>query len=471
MSQEPETILNDNIDVENQKSPSEEESDGIPDLGLSSQELMEIAQKKGNLHEAIREIVFDTTKDEGFSAIDDVEEQEQEKVIAEKRKEIHEILDNLDKEVQDKSPKEVAAIFTSMMDIQSQLCVQKTEGVITVRTLLKHFFNIETDDENIRKFKYQEITLIFTPEEVHSVRRKLSKIEEDHPLYPFFTSIVDQAYDIVQYNEMSGRLLIEITNYFLTKLAKEGYNDTSQATDFKERHERSQHSFDRAIEDFRDDERIIKGHLETHPVLIELPRYLRLLIYIKLGVSDPKSLKQLLQKTRGCIGRYARARGATQMDFKRFFSQQHNILRRQRVMLNLHKDIVRYMGELFEEEFQCCIAELNGILEEIEANTEMLDPGSPEYQEMMKKKAKAQIKVEDRRKKLDVIKSQERLIDVQHQMITNAMDRFDSNQEMNRKIDEQLKKTQAKQAMKKDPIAAKKKAPVRMVMKRSRGDE
>lgn len=462
--------MNRDTEVNIENNDQAEESTDAPDLNISSQELLEIAKKNGNLHEAIREIVFDTTKDEEFGKVNDQEEKERDQAVQEKRKEIYDILDNLGKEVQDKSPKEVAAIFTSMMDIQSQLCVEKTEGVITVRTLLRNFFNIDTDDENIRKFRFQEITLIFTPEEVHSVRRKLSKIDDSHPLFPFFTSIVDQAYDVVQYNEMSGRLLIEITNYFLSKLAKEGYNNTSHTIDFKERHERSQHSFEKVLDDFRDDERIIKSHFENYPVLVELPRYLRLLIYIKLGVTDPKHLKALLQNTRGSIGKYARARGATQFDFKRFFSQQHNILRRQRIMLKLHKDIVKYMGELFEEEFNSCMAELQGILDEIEATSETLDPNSPEYKTLMKKKALAQNKVEERKKKLDVVKSQERLIDVQHQMITNAMERFDSNEEMNRKIEEQIRKTQTKNVIAKEPVKAKKSAPMRMVMKRTRGE-
>ncbi|MBZ0258108.1 hypothetical protein K8I31_18735, partial [bacterium] len=450
--------MNEEIDFNLEDFNIAEDPSDEPDLQVSSKELLEIAKKNGNLHEAIREIVFDTTKDIDFGKVDNDEEVEHEKAVKEKRKEIYDILDNLSSEVKDKSPKEVAAIFTSMMDIQSQLCLEKTDGVITVRTLLKNFFNIDTDDENIRKFRYQEITLIFTPEEVHSVRRKLSKIDDSHPLFPFFTSIVDQAYDVVQYNEMSGRLLIEITNYFLSKLAKEGYDNTSHASDFKERHTRSQNSFNKVLDDFRDDERIIKGHLENYPVLVELPRYLRLLIYIKLGVTDPKHLKSLLQNTRGSIGKYARARGATQFDFKRFFSQQHNILRRQRIMLKLHKDIVQYMGELFEEEFQSCMKELQGVLDEIEATSETLDPNSPEYESLMRKKAAAQRNVEERKKKLDVIKSQERLIDVQHQMITNAMDRFDNNEEMNRKIEEQLRKTQQKAVMKKDASPAKKRA-------------
>ncbi len=448
----------------------EEEAEPEENENLSpDQRLNSLLNKGVSLHEALRDIVHTVSKDSEFGSITDVEGDSYEKNIEEKRKELHEILDNLDKELEGKEIKEVSAIFSSLLNIQSQLCIQRTDGVITIRTRLNNFFKLtEQPDDTIKKFRFQEITLIFTPEEVHAVRRKLAGIDEEHPMHSFFTTILDQAYDMVQYNELTGNLLIEMTKYFLGKLEEEGHGNTCQTQEFKERHIRSKSAFNKSLDEMRDNERIIRKHLENFPVLMELPKYLRLLIYIKLGLLAEKQLRATLQYINESIGKYARARSAVQFDFRSYFSQQHNMHLRQKIILKLHQDMLKYTEEIFEKDIRSCQEELYAIIDEIKSNSEQLDPNSPEYEILLRRKAKVQRKLEERRRKLDVVYSQERLVDVQYNMISDAIQRYGKNEAVQKRIDEQLRRKKLNPENVRDPKPVAKKKPSRMVMAHSR---
>ncbi|MGC9326432.1 MAG: hypothetical protein ACP5I1_02245, partial [Candidatus Hinthialibacter sp.] len=357
-------------------------------------------------------------------------------IIQAKRKELYDLLDNIESLLSGKSTKEAAAFFSSLLDIQSQLCLQKTDGVIAIRTRLDAFF--PSLAKNSGKSKRQEITLIFSPEEIKAMRARFIDMKEEDPLKPFFNAILDQAYDIVQYNEMTGNLLLEMTNYFLQKLQESGYSQTTKFIEFKERFTRANMSLQRAIGDLKETERIINRHLKDKPVLNEVPKHLRALIQIKLGLLSPKHAPKILQQIQSQLGRYARARSSVAFDFNRLPSFQHGVRLRQSIILNLQKDVLEYTSVMFEKEFQGIREELNAMMEEIEASSETLDPNSPEFIELMRKKSRIQERLEAQRRKLDVLKSQEKLIDVQHTFCSDAIKRYNNQESMNQKLQDAL---------------------------------
>lgn len=196
-----------------------------------TQKMLETLTATQNIHETVRDLIF---KDLSFDQDDDVNPETGEKIdglriVKEKRKELYELLDNIDKQIEGKSIKEVSAVFTSLLDINNQLCLQKTDGVISIRTRLFQFFSPGNSKANIQPALRQEISLIFSPEEIKSIRSRSSDMDDEDPLKPFFTMIIDQAYDVVQYSETTGYLLLEMTNYFLNKLNGAGFGDTPKS--------------------------------------------------------------------------------------------------------------------------------------------------------------------------------------------------------------------------------------------------
>lgn len=425
------------------------------------------------VQEAVRDVVFNAVKPSFRDPAvlsdltpDGTSREDEAKAIRKKKKEISEILDNLDEELSGKSVKEVTAFFVSLLDIQGQLCLQKTEGVITVRTRLFNFLPSDKFSGSLRDSLRQEISLIFTPEEVRAIRAKLPDMDDDDPLQPFLTSILDQAYDVIQYSEMTGRLLLEMTQYFLNKLRLNGYGDTTQTLDFQERHERSKLSLEKAIDELRIVESVINGHLQRFPVLTELPRLLRALIQVKLGILEVKMVGKLLSQISSKLGEYARARSAVAFDFNRLPSYQHGVRLRQNVILNLHKDVIKYMSELFQHEFRAVKEELDRLTREIEAASETMQQGDPEYEALLKKKAIMLKRLEEQRRKVDIVRSQERLVNVQHKMIGDAIQRYTRNEIVQQKIEEQNQQTKIAEAIKSKEKEIK--MPSRMVMTRQR---
>lgn len=436
-----------------------------------SNALIEKIERGGNIQEALREVIHSSVKSsyedkDSFSQKDPTQD-DGFKIIESKRKELYSLLENIDGQLAGKSTKEVTAYFVSLLDIQSQLCLQKTEGVIAIRTRLYNFFPslVQKGGQAMR----QEITLIFSPEEVKAMRMRFADMADDDPLKPFFTSTLDQAYDVVQYNEMSGNLLLEMSNYFLNKLATNGYGNTTKAVEFKERHERARLSLQKAIGELREIEMVINRHLSEREVLVEFPKFLRALIQIKLGLLPAKHTNRILQQIQNSLGNYARARSAVAFDFNRLPSYQHGVRLRQSIILNLHKDILEYTGELFEKEFLSVQEELKQMMEEIEASSEQMDPNSPEYEEMMQRKALIQKKVEEQRRKLDIVKSQEKLVDVQHTLCNEAIQRYNKQEALLKKVDEELNsRTQIDPEKVRKIGPASKKKTSRMVMAKRR---
>ena len=405
--------------------------------------LLDRIESGESIHEAVRDIVYeavqDVYKDETIfqPELIDSASKKGAALVEEKKEDLYQMLEHLDEQIAGKSVQEVSAMFSSLLNIQSQLCLQKTDGVITVKTRLSNFFTLEKN-QTIRPELRQEISLIFTPEEVSAMRVRMADLREDDPLKPFFTTVLDQAYDVVQYNEMTGRLLIEMTGYFIKKLDNNGYGNTTKTLDFKERHERSKLSLEKSIGDLRSVELVVNKHLEDRPVLMELPRMLRGLIQIKLGLLNRNMTGKILSQIYALLGEYARARAAVAFDFHRLPSHQHAVHLRQSIIFNLHKDVLKYTGELFEKEFLFIKEELEKLMAEIESASEKLDPGSPEYEIKMKQKTLLMKKLEEHRRKLDVVRSQERLVDVQHKIVSETIHRYQKSEAIYKKLEEDL---------------------------------
>ncbi len=421
--------------------PAEDDEDPLKEQReKKSKKILSELNATQNVHETVRDLIF---SDLSFDEDDDIDPETGEridglKLVKEKRKELYDLLDNLNEQLEGKDIKEVSAVFTSMLDINSQLCTQKTDGVISVRTRLFQFFAANQSKADIQPALRQEISLIFSPEEIKSIRTRSTDIDDEDPLKPFFTMILDQAYDVVQYSETTGYLLLEMTNYFISKLKGAGYGDTPKCLEFHERKERAKLSLEKSIDDLKHVESLVQGHMRDRPVLMELPKLLRCLIQVKIGLMDRKAIPRIIQQIQSRLGDYARARSAVAFDFNRVPGFQHSVRLKQSIILNLHTDMLKYMGEVFEHEFRAVKQELEQIAKDIAAATETMDPNSPEYEQLLKAKAQLQKKVETQRKRMDVLKSQQRLVDVQHNMIGNAIQRYKDQEAIHQKLDEQL---------------------------------
>lgn len=391
--------------------------------------------------------------------------------VERKKQELYEMLDSLDEHMRGKSVQEVTALFSSLLEFQSQLCMQKTDGVITVKVRLFEFFRLPERTLPHRPELKQEISLIFTPEEVCAVQMRMPEAPEDDPLKPFFTTVLDQAYDAVQFNEMTGHLLLTISQYFIEKLANAGYGEHSLVAGFRQRHERTKMSLEKAVRELRELEALIGNHLRERPILVELPKYLRALIHIKIGLMDERYTHKYLDLTLSKCGEYARARGAVAFDFNRLPALQHALRLKQRNILGLQKDVIQFAGEMFEKEFRAVKSELDRMLEDIEAATAELNPNSPEFQELMERKAGLQRRLEESRRQLDVARCQERLVDVQHSMVNQAIKRYQENEASHRELEEKLK-SRPKEKLQIGPRGPAQKKINRMVMARKmRGKE
>ena len=433
--------------------------------------LMEKAEGGGYVHEAVRDVVYDSLKTvytDSTKYDQSSTGKEYTSAVNQKKSELADILENLDTELAGKDVGEVAATFSSLLNIQSQLCLQKTDGVISIRTRLFQFFLPPSQKNTIPPALRQEITLIFSPEELYAMRARITDMKEDDPLKHFFTATLDQAYDVVQYNELTGNLLLEMTNFFMNKLRMNGYGDSSKFAEFMERFDRAKMSLQKALSELREIERVVSDHLIERPILMELPRLLRQLIHIKIGLLDPRLIRRILDQIQSSMGEYARARAAVSFDFNRLPSFQHGVRLRQSIILNLQRDVLRYTGQVFEQEFQHVKAEFERMMEEIEASSGELQPGSPEFEVMLKKKAMIQKKLEEQRRKLDIVKSQERMVNVQHMMVGQAIKRYQKDEAIQKKLEEQMQQVkidESKTRKVEDPAAAKSS---RKVMAKSR---
>ena len=109
---------------------------------------------------------------------------------------------------------------------------------------------------------------------------------------------------------------------------------------------------------------------------------------------------------------------------------------RQSAILNLHRDVLKFTAGLFEEEFEQAQAEFKNLMDEMEATTADLNPNSPEYAALMKQKTLLQEKIAVHRRKLDIVKSQESLVDVQHKQVQACLDRYNESDPLAKKAQE-----------------------------------
>lgn len=397
-----------------------------------------------NIHEAIRDIVHDTIKPKNHVHKPNTSKKPEESasstadIVQAKRDELYQILGNLDEHVKGKSPKEITAFFSSLLDIQSQLSLQKTDGVITVKIRMSDYFDAPKG-EMTSSILSHEINMIYTPEEIQAIRANLKDMDEENPMRDFFANVLDQAYDSAQYDEVTGLTMLEMTDYFLQQLEKNGYGDTKEFRAFKERHKKAKVSLKNALDELRSVEGQLNEHIQSYPVLKQLPVYLRVLIQIKMGMVDKKFAPVFIQKVNDAIRDYSRVRGVVAFDFKRLPSHQYAVKRRQDIILNLQKDVLQFTGQKLEGEFADFEADFKRMVEEIETNSQSLSPGSKEYRDLMARKTQLQEEFDVRTKQLDVVKSQEKMMDVQHQMIKRSMDRFEKEGSMHKRIENVLK--------------------------------
>ena len=415
--------------------------------------------ESSNIRESVRDVVMGEL--EPVLGHADVTEQTQAEegieLVKKRRRELHELLDNLGDELEGKSPQEVAAVLSSFLDIASQLSLEKTEGVITVRCRLASFFYDKNSQTSVPPQMRQEVNLIFSPEEVEAIRLRLENTPDDDTMKPFFTTVLDQAFDVVQYNEMTGMVLIEMTKYFLGKLEEHGYGTHTKYAEFTERHDRTMVSLDRALQELRDAQVVINSHFKRFPVLQEFPKALRLLIHVRLGMLPQSTVPKLVEAVRQRQASYSRARSSVAFDFKRLPSYQHGVQLRQSAILNLHKDVLKFTGEQLEGEFALIQQEFENLMAEIEAASETLEPNSPEYEAMMRQKEKLQMKIGEQRRKLNVLRSQERLIDVQRTQVRASIERYKESDLLAQKTQEHKEQAKIKAATAPQPTKPKKK--------------
>lgn len=346
------------------------------------------------------------------------------KDVNHRMQELYDIFDHMDDHLLGKDVEEVSAFFSSLLEIVSQLCLQHTDGMIVVRTRLQNFFDPASVSQAVPRELMQEVNLLFSPEEVMALHMRLPDIPDDDPFKQLFTTILDQSYNMIRFNEMSGNLMLLMSNYFLTKLKDKGYENDPKVLECKERHTRSKQAFQKALLDLKVLESTINQHIQTRPVLSEFPKYLRLLLQIKAGLTNPSFLERILQSIRNRCGEYALARKTAAFDFNKLPSYQHELHIRQAVVLTVQKDILSYTMKILGNEFACVKQNLERLIQDMEVLSETLDPSSPKYQEILAKKAELQSRVELSRKKVDVVRSQLSLVDVQYKLVKQTIQQY-----------------------------------------------
>lgn len=344
--------------------------------------------------------------------------------VKRRRRELHDMLENLNQELEGKTPQEVAAYLSSFLNIASQLSLQKIERIISVNCKLGSFFYERDKQGSMPLEMRQDLNLIFTVEEIEAIRERLQSASEDDPFVPFFASVLDQAFDVAQYNEMTGVILVEFTKHYLEKLESHGYDRDTVYLTFLERHERTVNAIVRAIQDLRELTMAINNHFKEHPVLEEFPEALRLLIQIRLGILPQSMVPHLIEVIREKQSIYSRARNAIAGDINRLPFFHHAVRIRQYAVLNLHRDVLKFTAEKFEAEFKHILQEFEKLCAEIEIATISLNPSSPEYAELLHRKEMLHKKIAEQRKQLDIIQSQLRLVEVHRQQVQCCIVRF-----------------------------------------------
>ncbi len=381
-----------------------------------------------------------------------------------RREELLKQLNNLSEVLDGKTAREVAATLAAYLDATSQLSLQTSQGVIVVKCRLATFFLPSDYQGSIPQELHKEISLLFTPEEVEAIRSQMEDAEEDHPMRPFLTAVLDQSFDVMQYNEMTGVLLVEMTKHFLEKLRKNGHDKNATYGELKERHVKTVDSLNRALTNLEEVCLKINQHIKDNPVLEEVPKALRLLIHVRLGLLPSKIVPKLLSVVREKNREYAKVRGLVAFDFSQLDSARHGVQLRISAILNLHSDILAFTAKKFEAEFASAMKEFENLTAEIETATEVLDPNSREYLRKLERKALLQERITKHRNELDVIKSQKSFVELQSKQVQTCLERFEKEDGFTQKLQEitSRKRIETPKQQKEEGETVKKKKVVRM---------
>lgn len=395
---------------------------------------------------------------------EELQEIDDKELLTKRKYELYGILDNIDALTDGQSVEEVVAFFTSMHDIVCLLCIQQTEGVVVAKVRLQDFFDhIDVAQAIPREFT-QEASLIFSKDEINALHGKMPDIPDNDPYKPLFSAILDQSYDMVLFNELSGRLLIYMTEYFIQKLKSKGYGTDPKVLEFTERYLRTKDAFFKSLSDLKELESVINQHLENFPVLNDFPKYLRMILQIKAGLMDSHYLPKMLMMIKKRNVEYVKASRTTAFDFNKLPRYQHEIQIKQAIVISLQKETLQYTMKYLEEDLKEAKHDLSRLIDEVEVMSEMMDPNSADFKTMMTRKSKALARVEDSKKELDVVRSQVNLVNVQQTMIKKAIQRYKDREKSMAKEKEIVPVKKIQTATNTGP--KRKKIPQRMVMAR-----
>lgn len=380
----------------------------------------------GNVHEAVRGAVLSEIQPFIERSVETSPEalKKSQRLIEGRRREFRVMLEDLCDELEGKSSEEVAAIFSSFLNISSQLSVQKVESVISINCKVASFFNEKGRRGSVPQGWNQEVNLIFTVEEIEAVRACLETTPDKHPFKPFFTLILDMAFDVVQYNQVTAVILAEITKHFMQKLIDRGFEGHSKMIEFQERHDRTIASVAGAVRELSDLQETIDKHIKKNPVLEDLPNALRLLIQIRLGILPQSQAQEQIRIVQETQKPYVHARRAIELQFNRLPLCQHEVRVRHRLILNLQMDVLNFTAEQFKQEFAAIKREFDKLAAEIDTATQTLDPASPDYRALLRKKEALQNTITERRRELDILNTQKRLVRIQRMQVQDCLDRF-----------------------------------------------
>jgi hypothetical protein len=313
--------------------------------------------------------------------------------------------------------------------------------------------------------------MTFIPEEITAIQMRMPEIPDNDPMKAYFGSILDQAADVIRFNELSGSLMLILSNYFLEQLSEQGYDDHTMVKDFQERHTRLKLNLNTAIQELHDVEQLIYNHLDKRRVLVEYPRYLRELIKIKIGLTKKVYQNKLMKLVRSRSNEYHRERAAVMFDFNRLPTHHHNVRIRQSMILKLQQEIIAFLGKHFRDSFAVFQDELNELLQEIEMASKHLEPSSPEFKDLLARKVKLQAKIEESRRKIDIISCQKHLVEVQQTLMTEAVERYKKSQQQYQEMEQYVKTQTLKVKLEAQKPAAEEKKPSPNRMVRSKDSQ
>jgi hypothetical protein len=380
-------------------------------------------------YRGLNEVVFDKLKESLRRELDENEQVksdeylEREILLRGQRNALYDALEDLQfSNISNTS--EALEIFRSLLDIQTQICTRRSENFIPIRIRNSDLLPRYCHTLYKKEFLQEEICLIFSEDDIQKIKFHSEELDIDDPLNTFYKIVIDQSFDYIQYNEMTGRLLQEMTYYFLKKLKKKGFGKKPEVLDFQHRFFRYESSFDKELEELHFVEQEVDDQYRKFPVLEEIPRMFRGLIQIRIGRLSPRFMKRILSFIDSKMDEYSRARRAVSFDFTRLYSHQYALLTRQRCFLNLLKDILNFFMRISENEFHEVRKKFEEITTEIEKYAENMEPDSAEYKNLMKEKIQFQQKMKEQLRKVENLRKYQKLVQSQNGRIKVVMERI-----------------------------------------------